>query len=95
MGVNEGNEREKSLITLKHVSHVDITLITFASFVNTLGSVLRQSIWRARQASSKLTLSPLSTKASTKHPPFIGLFALKYLLYVLDCALKYRSLMKP
>jgi hypothetical protein len=47
------------------------------------------------QALPKLTLSPLSTKASTKHHPSIGLFALKYLLYVLDCALKYRSLMKP
>jgi hypothetical protein len=40
------------------------------------------------QASLKLILSPLSTKASTKHHPSIGLFALKYLLYVLDCALK-------
>jgi hypothetical protein len=36
--VNEGNERYKSLITLKHVSHVDLTLITFAYFINTLES---------------------------------------------------------
>jgi hypothetical protein len=38
MGVNEGNERDKSLTTLKHVSHVDHTLITLASFINTLAS---------------------------------------------------------
>jgi hypothetical protein len=95
MRVNEGNERDKSLITLKHVSRVDLTLITFASFINTLASILTPSIWSACQASSKLTLSPFSTKASTKHPPSIELFALKYLVSVLDCALKYRSLMKP
>jgi hypothetical protein len=36
MGVNERNEFYKSLITLKHGSYVDLTLLTFASFVNTL-----------------------------------------------------------
>jgi hypothetical protein len=34
MGVNEGNESYKSLITLKHINRVDLTLITFASFIN-------------------------------------------------------------
>jgi hypothetical protein len=34
VGVNEGNKSYKSLITLKHVSCVDLTLLTFASFVN-------------------------------------------------------------
>jgi hypothetical protein len=34
MGVNEGNKSYRYLITLKHVSRVDLTLLTFASFVN-------------------------------------------------------------
>jgi hypothetical protein len=34
VGVNDGNESYKSLITSKHISRVDLTLITFASFVN-------------------------------------------------------------
>jgi hypothetical protein len=34
MEVNEGNEIYKFLITLKHVRRVDLTLLTFASFVN-------------------------------------------------------------
>jgi hypothetical protein len=38
MGVKEGNERYKLVSTSKHVSHVDLTLITFACFVNTLAS---------------------------------------------------------
>jgi hypothetical protein len=32
MGVNEGNERDKALTILKHVSHVDLTLITIVAF---------------------------------------------------------------
>jgi hypothetical protein len=55
--------------------------------MNHIEYVLTPSTSRILQASPKLTLS-LSTNASTKHHPSIGLFAMKYLLYVLDCALK-------
>jgi hypothetical protein len=34
MGVNDENESYRSLITLKHVSHVDLTLFTFASLIS-------------------------------------------------------------
>jgi hypothetical protein len=95
VGVNEGNESYKSLITLKQVSHVDLTLLTFASFINVHAS------YRIGPNAVDLEGMPSFTEAnsfpsfrSTKHHPSIGLFALKYLLYILDCALKYKSLMK-
>jgi hypothetical protein len=47
------------------------------------------------QASLKLALLPLLTKASTKHAPSLGLSLLRPLLYVLDCALKCSSYMEP
>jgi hypothetical protein len=76
---------------------VVLTLLTFASFVNFMHHmewVLTPLTSTISQASPKLTF-PLLTKARTKHHPSIGLFALKYLPYVHDCPLTYRTLMKP
>jgi hypothetical protein len=56
-------------------------------------AILTPLTWSVRQASTKL-IFPFSTKASTKHHPSIGLFALKYLLLLLIVHLSYRSLMK-
>jgi hypothetical protein len=69
------------------VSRIDLTLLTFASFVNVQASY-RIGPNAVDLEGLKLTFSPVSTKASTKHHLSIGCFALKYLLYVLDCALK-------
>jgi hypothetical protein len=72
IGVIEGNERDNSLITLKHMSHVALAFLLVVPYVNFMhhtAYVLTPLDCRAHQASLKQTfLSPL-TKANTLHPP--------------------------
>jgi hypothetical protein len=82
------------------VSRVALTLLVFIAFCELhasycIGSdpVGLESTPSFIEANFPLSLSlslslSLLTKASTKHPPSLGLLALKYLLYVLDCALR-------
>jgi hypothetical protein len=74
MGVSEGNESYKSLITLKYVSRVDLTLLTIASLVNVHASyqIGPNTIdLEGTPSFAEANSSPISTKASTKHHPSI------------------------
>jgi Na+/phosphate symporter len=72
IGVNQENERDESLITLKHMSRVALTFLIVVPFVNFMyhtAYVLTPLDWRARQTSPKLTFLSTSIKASTLHHP--------------------------
>jgi hypothetical protein len=95
--VNEENERDKLLITLNLMSHVALTfpiIVPYVNFMHHTAQVLTPLVSRMCWASTKLTFLLPSTKARTMHPPWIGFC---FIIFTLchDCALKYRSLMKP
>jgi hypothetical protein len=91
MGVSEGNESYKSLITLKYVSRVDLTLLTIASFVNVHASyqIGPNTIdLEGTPSFAEANSFPYFNQGKHQTSSFYRLFALKYIICVLDSALK-------
>jgi hypothetical protein len=95
MGVNEENERYKSLITLKHVSRIDLTLTTVAPFVNVHASYHIGSNPIDLEDTPSFTKANLSPSFDQGTYPSLGLLLSSPLLMFLIVHLSDRSLIKP